>query len=156
MARGSVASDKCCVEGVGMASKNRQKKARGGGTAPPNLDLVSCPTSWDASRKSTPSDVSAAFVLGTEDLSVGWDAARISGRASSLTAEQTMAHRARLNGCSRAHVALATKLAVANQYSASLSDHFNHTTGHPGSPTRGGIRPVDVSHFFDLGEWDVL
>jgi poly(3-hydroxybutyrate) depolymerase len=56
--------------------------------------------------------VSVLFVLGTDDPSVGWDAARVPGRASSLTAEQTMAHWARLNGCSLAPVA--SQLGIAS------------------------------------------
>lgn len=51
------------------------------------------------------SDVSVLFVLGTDDPSIGWDAARVPGPAASLTAEQTMAHWATLNGCLLAPVA---------------------------------------------------
>ena len=45
-------------------------------------------------------NISALFVLGTDDPSVGWDAATTPQPAQSLTAEETIGHWAGLNGCS--------------------------------------------------------
>jgi len=49
---------------------------------------------------STGHNVSALFVLGTDDPSVGWDAATPPQPAHSLTAEEVMGHWVRINGCS--------------------------------------------------------
>jgi len=75
------------------------------------------------------SDVSVLFVLGTDDPSVRWDAATPPGQASSLTAEQTMAHWAMLNGCSLAPVVSQVAVAAGNGSATERWDYAGCTGG---------------------------